>query len=126
MDFEGRKKRVNAVRSSGTWGVPTAPLRLAISNVFPGHFAQKTAVFRPKLLFLTQWSATSEFRSRPPALIFSHKRRVIVLHTHRYHPSKFPLDPRHHDGVLIFSHFARAACLLACCLLLLLNLVGPP
>ena len=42
---------------------------------------------------------------------------VIVLHTHRYHPPKFHLNPKHHDRVLIFSHFARAACLLLACLL---------
>ena len=43
---------------------------------------------------------------------------MIVLHTHRYHAPKFQPNPKHHDGVLIFSHFARAAaCLLACCLL---------
>ena len=42
---------------------------------------------------------------------------VIVLHTHRYHPPKFHPNRKHHDGVLIFSHFARAvACLLACLL----------
>ena len=43
---------------------------------------------------------------------------MIVLHTHRYHAAKFQPTPKHHDGILIFPHFARAACsLLACCLL---------
>ena len=37
---------------------------------------------------------------------------MIVLHTHRYHPPKFQPNLKHHDGVLIFTHFARAACLL--------------
>ena len=42
---------------------------------------------------------------------------VIVLHTHRYHAPKFQPHSKHHDGVLIFTHFARAAaCLLACLL----------
>ena len=62
-----------------------------------------------------------ESRSRPPPLSFSLKLCVIVLHTHRYHAPKFHPNLKHHDGVLIFSHFARAACCLllaACCLLL--------
>ena len=42
---------------------------------------------------------------------------MIVLHTHRYHPPKFQPHPKHHDGVVIFSHFARAACCLLACLL---------
>ena len=68
-------------------------------------------------------SASCESRSRPPPLSFSLRLCVIVLHTHRYHAPKFHLNLKHNDGVLIFSHFARDA---ACCLLLLLNLVGPP
>ena len=39
----------------------------------------------------------------------------LCKHIHRYHPAKFHPNLKHHDGVLIFSHFARAA---ACCLLL--------
>ena len=78
------------------------------------------AVFGPKLQLLKLRSATCESRSWPPPLSFLLKLCVIVLHTHRYHPPKFQANPKHHDGVLIFSHFARAACLLlaACCLLL--------
>ena len=75
------------------------------------------AVFGPKLQFLKLRSATCESRSRPPPLSFSLKLCVIVLHTHRYHPPKFQPNLKHHDGVLIFTHFARAV---ACCLLLLL------
>ena len=75
------------------------------------------AVFGPKLQFLKLRSATCESRSRPPPLSFSLKLCVIVLHTHRYHPPKFHPNPKHHDGVLIFSHFARAACCLLACLL---------
>ena len=77
------------------------------------------AVFSPKLQFLKLRSATCESRSRPPPLSFLLKLCVIVLHTHRYHPPKFHPNPKHHDGVPIFTHFARAACLLlaACCLL---------
>ena len=75
------------------------------------------AVFGPKLQFLKLRSATCESRSRPPPLSFLLKLCVIVLHTHRYHPPNFPPNPKHHDGVLIFSPF-RAYCLLACCLLL--------
>ena len=75
------------------------------------------AVFGPKLQFLKLRSATCDSRSRPPPLSFLLKLCVIVLHTHRYHPPKFQPNLKHHDGVLIFTHFARAACLLACCLL---------
>ena len=71
------------------------------------------AVFGPKLQFLKMRSATCESRSRPPPLSFLLKLCVIVLHTHRYHPPKFQPNLKHHDGVLIFTHFARAACLLA-------------
>ena len=92
------------------------------------------AVFGPKVQFLKARSATCKSRSWPPQLSFLPKPRAIVLHTHRYNPPKFHSNPKHHDGVLIFTNFARAAacCLLllaaACCclLLLLLNLVGAP
>ena len=76
--------------------------------------AQKWLLFGPKLQFLKLRSATCESRSRPPPSSFSLKLCVIVLHTHRYHPPKFHPNPKPHDGVLIFSHFARAP---ACCLL---------
>ena len=72
------------------------------------------AVFGPKLQFLKLRSATCESRSRPPLSSFLLKLCVIVLHTHRYHPPKFHPNVKHHDRVLIFTHFARAAC----CLLL--------
>ena len=75
------------------------------------------AVFGPKLQFFKLRTATCESRSRPPPLSFLLKLCVIVLHTHRYHAPKFHSNPKHHDGVLIFSHFPRAACLLACLLL---------
>ena len=75
------------------------------------------AVFGPKLQFLKLRSATCESHSWPPPLIFLLKLCVIVLHTHRYHAPKFHPKLKHHDGGLIFTHFARAA---ACCLLLLL------
>ena len=35
---------------------------------------------------------------------------VVVPHTHRYHPPKFWPNPKHHGGVVIFPHFARACC----------------
>ena len=95
-------------------------------------FGPKMAVFGPKLQFLKLRSATCESRSRPPLLSFLLKLCVIVLHTHRYHPPKFHLNPKHHDGVLIFAHFARVACLLAaccllaCCLLLLAAAAAKP
>ena len=80
-------------------------------------FGPKIAVFGPKLQFLKLRSATCESRSRPPPLSFLLKLCVIVLHTHRYHPPKFQPNLKHHDGGLIFPHFARAAaCLLACLL----------
>ena len=125
MELEGRKALVDTGKSSRTCIVPTVSLRLAVLNVFQGFFGPKMAVFGPKLQFLKLMSATSESRSRPPPLSFSLKLCVIVLHTHRYRPPKFHPKLKHHDGVLIFSHFARAACCLLACLLLL-NLVGPP
>ena len=115
MELEGRKELVDTGKSSGTWSVPTVSLRLAVLNVFQGFFGPKMAVFGPKLQFLKLRSATCESRSRPPPLSFLLKLCVIVLHTHRYHPPKFHLNMKHHDGVLIFTHFARAA---VCCLLL--------
>ena len=84
------------------------------------------AVFGPKLQFLKLRSATCKLRSRPPLLSFLLKLCVIVLHTHRYHAPKFQPNAKHHDGVLIFAHFARAAACYLLLLLLLLNLVGPP
>ena len=84
----------------------------------PRLFGPKMAVFGPKLQFLKLRSATCESHSRPPPLSFLLRLGVIVLHTHRYHPPKFHPNLKHHDGVLIFTHFARAACLLlAACLL---------
>ena len=74
------------------------------------------AVFGPKLQFLKLRSATCDTRSRPPPLSFWLILYVVVPHTHRYHPPKLEPNPKHHDGVLIFPHFARAACLLACLL----------
>ena len=38
---------------------------------------------------------------------------VILFHTHRYHPPSFQPNPKHHDRVVIFAHFASACCLLA-------------
>ena len=125
MELEGCKELVDTGKSSCTWSIPTVSLRLAVLNVFRGFCGPKMAVFGPKLQLLKLRSATCESRSRPPPLSFLLKLCVIVLHTHRYHAPKSPPNPKHHDGVLIFTHFARAA---ACCcllLLLLLNLVGP-
>ena len=120
MELEGRKELVDTGKSSCTWSVPTVSLCLAVLNVFQGFFGPKMAVFGPKLQFLKLRSATCESHSRPPPLSFLLKLCVIVLHTHRYNAPKFHQNPKHHDGVLIFSHFARAvACLLvACCCLL--------
>ena len=129
MELEGRKELIDTGKSSRTWSVPTVSLGLAVLNAFQGFFGPKMAVFGPKLQFLKLRSATCEFRSRPPPLSFLLKLCVIVLHTHRYHAPKFHANLKHHDGDLIFTHFTRAACLLACLLLaclLLLNLVGPP
>ena len=125
MELEGGKEPVDTGKSSRTCRVATVSLRLAVLNVFQGFFSPKLAIFGPKLQFLKLRSVTWESRSRPPPLSFLLKLCVIVLHTHRYHPPKFQPNLKHHDGVLIFTHFARAACLLLL-LLLLLNLVGPP
>ena len=127
MELEGRKELVDTGKSSRTCSVRTISLRLAVLNVFRGFFGPKMAVFGPKLQFLKPRSATCESHSWPPPLSFLLKLCVIVLHTHRYHPPKFHPNLNPHDGVLIFTHFARAACLLAAAAcLLLLNLVGPP
>ena len=130
MELEGRKGLVDTGKSSRTCSVPTLSLCLAVLNGFQGCFRPKMAVFGPKLQFLKLRSATCDTRSRPPPLSFWLILCVVVPHTHRYHPAKFQPNPKHRDGVLIFTHFARAGCCLllaaACCLLLLLNLVGPP
>ena len=137
MELEGRKELVDTRNSSRTCNVPIVSLCLAVLNVFQAFFGPKIAFLAQKKLFLALNCifflklrfATCESRSRPPALSFSLKLCVIVLHTHRYHPPKFHPNLKHHDGVLIFPHFARAAIcclLLAACLLLLLYLVGPP
>ena len=116
MELEGRKDLVDSGKSSCTWNVPTVSLRLAVLNVFHAFLGPKMAVFGPKLQFFKLRSATCESRSRPPTLSFLLKLCVILLHTHRYHPPKFRRKPKHHDGSLIFAHFAHAAaCLLACC-----------
>ena len=117
MELEGRKGLVGTGKSSRTCNVPTVSLRLAVLNVFKGFLSPKMAVFGPKLQFLKPRSATCEPLSRPPPLSFLLKLCVIVLHTHRYHARKFHPSLKHHDGVLIFPHFARAACLLLACLL---------
>ena len=122
MELEGRKELVDMGKSSRTCCVPTVSLSLAILNVFQGFFGPKMAVFGPKLQFLKLRSATCESRSRPPPLSFLLKLCVIVLHTHRYHAPKCQPNLKHHDGVLNFTHFARAA---ACCLLLLLAVAKP-
>ena len=114
VELEGHKGLFDTGKSNPTWSVPTVSLCLAFLNVFHGFFGPKMAVFGPKLQFLKLRSATCESRSRPPPLSFSLKLCVIVLHTHRYHAPKFQPNSKHHDGVLIFTHFARAAC----CLLL--------
>ena len=113
MELEGHKELVDTGKSSRTWSVPAVSLRLAVLNVFQGFFSPKLAIFGPKLQFLKLRSVTWESRSRPPPLSFLLKLCVIVLHTHRYHPPKFQPNLKHHDGVRIFTHFARAACLLA-------------
>ena len=117
MELEGRKELVDTGKSSRMWSVPTVSLRLAVLKVFQGFFGPKKAAFGPKLQFLKLRSATCESRSRVPPLSLWLKLCVIVLHTHRYHRPKFQPNPKHHDGVMIFAHFARvAACLLlACC-----------
>ena len=120
MELEGRKELVDTGKSSRTWRISTVSLRLAVLNVFQGFFGPKMAAFGPKVQFLKLRSTTCESRSWPPPLSYLLKLCVIVLHTHRHHPRKFQPNLKHHDGVLIFPHFARAACLLlaACCLLL--------
>ena len=76
----------------------------------------KKGIFWPFGQILKPGSATCEPRSRPPLLSFLVKLCVIVLHTHRYHPSKFQPNSKHQDKILIFPHFARVV--VACCCLL--------
>ena len=71
------------------------------------------AVFGPKLQFLKPRSANCDTCSRPPPLSFLLIYCVVVPHTHRDYAPKFQPNPKHHDGVLIFTYFACAACLLA-------------
>ena len=128
MELEGRREVVDTGKSSRTWSVRTVSLRLAVLNVFHGFCGPKKDVFGPNLQFLQMRFVTCESTSRPPPLSFSLKLCVIVLHTQRYHPPKFHPNMKLLDGVVISSHFSRAAacCLLATACLLLLNLVGPP
>ena len=130
MVLEGRKGLVDTGKSSRTWSVPTVSLCLAVLYGFYGCFGPKMAIFGPKLQFLKLRSATCDSCSWPPPLSFLLKLCVVVPHTHKYYLPKFQPNPKHHDGNLIFPPFARAACLLLAfllaCLLLLLNLVGPP
>ena len=100
MELEGRKELVDMGKSSRTWDVPTVSLRLAVLNLFKGFFSPKMAVFGLKLQILKLRSATCESRSRPPPLSSESFEKL-----------------KHHDRVLIFTHFARAACLLHACLL---------
>ena len=126
-ELEGRKELVDTGKSSRTWSVPTVSLCLAVLNVFQGFFGPKMAVFGPKLQFLKLRSATCESRSRLPPSSFSVNLCVIVLHTHRYQAPKFHPNLKHHDGLLIFAHFACAACLLlAACLLACLLAAAKP
>ena len=79
-------------------------------DILGAHTAKKMAILGHVRRILKQRSATCESRSRPPPLSFLLKLCVIVLHTHRYCPPKSQPNPKHRDGVLIFAHFARAAC----------------
>ena len=89
------------------------------THILGTQTAQKKAFSRP---FLTDFETEVRHLRNPcwsPRSSFSLKICVIVLHTHRYHAPKFQPNTKHHNGVLIFPHFARAAAclLLACCLL---------
>ena len=112
MELEGRKELVDTGKSSCMWSVPTVSLRLAVLNVFHGLFGPKMAIFGPQLQLLKLRSTTCDTRSGPPPLSFLLKLCVIVLHTHSYHAPKFQPNPKHLAGVMVFLHFARAAC---CC-----------
>ena len=92
----------------------------------PGLFWPKNCFFGPKRQFLNLRSATCKSRSRPQPLSFPLKLRVIVVHTQGYHASKLHLNLNHQSGVLLLSHFARAACLLLACLLLACLLAAKP
>ena len=119
MELEGCKELIDTRKSSCTCSVPIVPLRLVVLNAFRGFFGPKMAVLGPELQFLKLRSATCETRYCWPPLSFLPNLCVIVLHTKKYHRPKSHPNLKHHDGVLIFSHFARAVCLLlaACCLL---------
>ena len=60
----------------------------------------------------TDFEHRSATCSRLPPPSFLLKLCVIVLHTHGYPLPKFRPNPKHHDGVVILAHFARACCYL--------------
>ena len=70
MELEGGKELVHTGKSSWTCSVSTVSLRLPVLNVFQGFFGPKMPVFGAELQFLKLRSATCDFRSWPPPLIF--------------------------------------------------------
>ena len=99
------------VRSTSTLvSMPIPPYKTMLGTCdYP-----KIAFFAHFRQILKHGCATREARCRSPQSSFSLKLWVIVVHTHRYHAPKFQANPKHHDGRMIFPHFApAAACLLA-------------
>ena len=116
-------------KSSCMCGVATISLHLAVLSRFQGGFRGKKGNCGPKLQILKCRSSTCDARSRQPQL----KSLPILCVVYPSHPqvacTKFWQNLKHHNGAVIFPHFARTCCLLAaCCLLLacLPNLLGPP
>ena len=86
---------------------------MQMNPILGTQIAQKMAILGHFQRILKQRSATCESHSRPPPSSFSLKLCVIALHTHGYHAPKFQPNPKHHDGVPIFSPFCACCCLLA-------------
>ena len=92
-------------------GTPNGLGSFLEKHIFDPFFPQNNPFSRHFGIF---W----EHLPRPfPPLSFWLILCVVVPHTHRHHPPKFWLNLKHHDSALIFPHFARACCLLACLLL---------
>ena len=116
VELEGPRGTFGTGKSSCMCRVATISLHLAVLSRFQIAFGEKKADFGPKLQILKWRCGTCDTRSRKPPLKFWLILGVVVPHTHRYHPPKFWPNPKHHDGAVIFAHFARACCLLACLL----------
>ena len=115
--LEGPRGPFGTVKSSCMCRVATIPFFLgAVSSKFWGISGQKKRLILALNCRFRNGGAPLA-HSWPPPFSFWLILCVVVPHTHRQHPPKFWPNPKHHDGAMIFAHFARACCLLACLLL---------